>query len=128
MPTRCILILAAAFLIVMSPARLVAVDSLTGDEAREAASDLADAVGKDYDCDIVVTSIKAGPPSDQGLRHFFVSFKASGSRCDQAQTALNDRGKTRGLVFLKKAPPREKDDPLDEPILDLIHEIDPPVE
>ena len=44
------LILALALMILMPPDRLTADDSLTSDEAREAAAELADAVGQDYDC------------------------------------------------------------------------------
>ncbi len=130
MSTRFTLLLALmmAFSIGGQGSALADDDRLTHEEAETAVSEVVEAVSRDYDCRIVVTSIQATPPSDRGAGHYFVSFTASGLRCDQAHTALTDRGKSKGLVFLKKARSRDKAEPIEEPILDLIHQIDPPVE
>ena len=103
-------------------------DRLTREEAEEAVAELVEAVSADYDCKITVSSIKATPPSEGATGYYFVSFTASGLRCDQAHTALTDRGKSKGLVFLKSTRSKDKAEPSEEPILDLIHQIDPPVE
>ena len=130
MSTRIALILALimSFSIGNPKSGLADENSLTHEQAEAAVSKVVEAVSADYDCRIVVNSIKATPPSDRSAGHYFVSFTASGLRCEQAHTALIDRGKSRGLVFLKKTRSRDKAEPLEEPILDLIHEVDPPVE
>ena len=128
MSKRYTLVLAAALAIGIPLTGLADDDRLTHEEAEAAVSEVVEAVSRDYECRIVVGSIKATAPSDRAAGHYFVSFTASGLRCDQAHTALNDRGKSRGLVFLKKTRSSDEDEPFDEPILDLIHEIDPPVE
>ncbi len=125
--TTLVLALIAAFSIGSPSTGLSDDDRLTHEEAEKAVSDLVEAVSRDYECKIVVTSVKALAPSDRAVGHYFVSFTSSGLRCDQALTALNDRGSSRGLVFLQRERPRDKAEPFEEPILDLLHEIDPPV-
>ena len=123
-----VLTLTMAFCIGNPGSGLADDDRLTREEAETAVSKLVEAVSRDYDCRIVVASIKATAPSDGAAVHYFVSFTSSGLRCDQANTALNERGKPKRLVFLEKSQSRDEAEPFEEPILDLIHEIDPPVE
>lgn len=121
-------LLIALFLVVAPPAGNCTGNKLSLDEANTTVSELVDSVGPAFDCKIVVNTIKESSSAFQEVAHYFVSYEASGARCDVAHKVLSYRGGFKGLVFFKSMPPARGKNPCREPILDLIHEIDPPKE
>jgi len=116
-------------LIVVAPLAGNSADSkLSPDEANTAVSELVDSVGPAFDCTIFINTIKESSSAFQEIGHYFVSYEASGARCDEAHKVLTYRGGFKGLVFFRSKPPTRGEDPCRESNLDLIHEIDPPIE
>lgn len=97
-------------------------------EASQAASELVESIGLAFDCTISVKAIRESTFSSRESRFYYVSFEASGKRCDEAHEALSNRGKSKRPWFIRSQKPRRDDDLAKEPNLDLIHKIDPPVE
>jgi len=130
MSTRHVLITVPvlAFLACAPMAGLTSDNRLSSEEASQAVSELVDSVGPAFDCDISVISIRETPASSREISYYYVSFEATGVRCNEAHEVLSYRGKSKGLWFLRSKKPKRKDELPKEPNLDLIHEIDPPVE
>ena len=122
------ILLLAPFLVTVPLVGNSADDKLSPDEAERAVSELVDSVGPAFDCKIVVISIKESSSAFHEIGHYFVSFEASGARCDEAHEVLVYRGGFKGLLFLRSTKPAPGKYPCREPNLDLIHEIDPPME
>ena len=99
--------------------------TLSSEEASQAVSELVASVGPAFDCEISVISIRQTSVSSSEISSFYVSFEATGVRCDEAHEVLSYRGKFKGLLFLRSKKPNRKDEFPKEPNLDLIHEIDP---
>ena len=123
MSTRHILhTLLLAPLIVGSPLAGNSTDNkLSPEEAKGAVSELVDSIGPAFDCTIVVNTIKESSTEFQEIGHYFVSYEASGARCDDAHKVLVYRGGFKGLAFFRSMPPTRGEDPCREPNLDLIH-------
>ena len=100
---------------------------LSQEEASRAASELVQSVGPAYDCEISDIAITDTKSSGGESGYYFVSFRAIGPRCTEAHEVLNYRGRSKGLWFIRKPRPKRIDKNPEEPNLDLIHEIDPPM-
>ena len=103
-------------------------NKLTSEEASRAVEELVQTVGPAYECLIWGTAIREVHPANEESGYYHVSFDAFGPRCDEALKALNYRGKSKGLWFFRTPKPERIDKVPEEPNLDLIHEIDPPVD
>ena len=130
MSTRLVLrTISALVLVTCTPTIGITSDQiLTHAEANQAVSELVDAIGPAFDCRIAVKAIRNADSTSQENRYYYVSFEATGERCDEAHKVLSYRGKSKGLWFLRSQKPEREDDLAKEPNLDLIHEVDPPVE
>jgi len=98
---------------------------LSHGEASRAVSKLFESVGSAYECDISSISIEEVVSASGESRFYYVSFKAIGLQCNEAEEVLNYRGKSKGLWFNRRPKPKRIDKVPEEPNLDLIHEIDP---
>jgi hypothetical protein len=93
-------------------------------------------VEADYDCLIKVVALEEPDDKQSDLR-YFATFVAAGLECPEASDELGIRGVRHGIVFfrgessrLRGESPRRKNLLRYEPterILDLIHEINPPM-
>ena len=117
-----------AFLAFVPVIGLSSEDNLSLEEAKRAAIELVQTVGPEHDCEILNVGLEKVSPPNEMPAIYFVSYDALGLRCELVNQELNKRGKSKGLWFNRR-PKSEKIDKMpEEPNLDLIHEINPPVE
>ena len=122
------IILVLAVLVCVPTASFSSENKLSPEEASKAVSELVQSVGPKYECRIFGIGIWEVHSSSGESADYHVSFEAFGQRCDEARKVLNHRGKSKGLWFFKRPKPNRIDKVPDKPKLDLINEIDPPVD
>jgi len=101
---------------------------LSPEEAKQAVTQLVQAVGPAFECEISNISLKNVSTSDGGPGYFIVSYDARGLRCDEAAKTLNYRTRSKGLRFERRPKPERIDKIPEKPNLDLIHEVNPSIE
>ena len=92
----------AALLALVPAASLSSDNNLTIEEARNAATELVQLVGPEHDCDIFNVALRKVSPADEEHAIYFVSYDALGLRCVLANQELNERGKPKGLWFIRR--------------------------
>lgn len=117
-----------AILALVPAVSLLSDNNLSIEEARKAVTDLVQLVGPEHDCDISNVALRKVSPADEEYAIYFVSYDALGLRCELANQELNERGKPKGLWFNRRPKAEIIDKAPEEPNLDLIHEVNPPVD
>lgn len=105
------------------------------DKVAETFMQVIRSVEADFDCLINVVALEE-PDDEQSDLRYFATFVAAGSECPEASDELGIRGVRHGIVFFRGESTRPRstgrknvlrNEPT-ERILDLIHEINPPIE
>ena len=117
----------AAFLSAVSFPSLSSGEEQSLEEVARVVVGLLESVESEFDCIIEIVSIEE-IPAYQSVGKFYATFRAAGSRCAEASDMLLVRGKAEGFIFFRRDESRSQDKRGQKPILDLIHEIDPPIE
>ena len=118
----------AAFLSAVSSPSLSSGEEQSLEEVARVVVGLLESVESEFDCIIEIVSIEEIPASNQSVGKFYATFRAAGSRCAEASDMLLVRGKAEGFIFRRRDESRSQDKLGQKPILDLIHQIDPPIE
>lgn len=103
-------------------------DEQSLEEVAQSVVGLLKSVETEFDCIIEIASIKEIPASYQSAGKYFATFRCAGSRCAEANDMLISRGKAVGFVFFRRVESKSWNKRGKKPILDLIYEIDPPIE
>ncbi len=82
----------------------------------------------EFDCLFRIESVEHIPAKPQSASRYYAEYRAAGTECAEASATLDSRGKKEGIVFFWLDTKRLPADAGREPILDLLHQIDPPVE
>jgi len=117
-----------AFLASVPAVGLSSDNNLSLEEARKVATELVQSVGPEHDCNIFNVALRKVSSSNEEPSIYFVSYDALGLRCELVNQVLNERGKSKGLWFNRRPKAERIDKVPEEPNLDLIHEVNPPVE
>jgi len=117
-----------AFLTFVPVVGLSSDSELSLEEAREAATELLQSVGAEYECDIFNIVIRKSTSAKEGSGYYLVSYDAIGFRCILADQELRELGESRGLRFDRRPRAETIDKVPEDPNPDPIHEVDPPVE
>ncbi len=117
----------AAVVITVSSTSPASDEEQSLDEVAQVFVRVLNSIEFEFDCLIKVISIRQIPASIRSAGHYYAEFRASGIECREATETLQSRGKAEDIVFFRRDRPYTPDIPRKEPILDLIHEIDPPI-
>jgi len=82
----------------------------------------------EFDCLFRIESVEQVPATSQSASKYYAEYRTAGTECEKASTTLETRGKKEGIVFYWLDTYRPPSDAGREDILDLLHQIDPPVE
>jgi len=82
----------------------------------------------EFHCLFRIESVTYVPATSESASKYYAEYRAAGSECGQASVTLDSRGKKEGIVFYWLDTYYVPTDAGREPILDLLHQIDPPVE
>ncbi len=88
--------------------------------------ELVNSIESEFECVIDVIDIDAISASMHTDAKYFATFAADGTGCKEASEELRQRGKAEGFVFFWNKYEHPVTPDKRPPILDLIHEIDPP--
>ena len=85
------------------------------------------ATESEFDCLFKIESVKHIPATSQSASKYYAEYRAAGSECEEASATLDSRGENEGIVFYWLDTYKVPSDDGRERILDLLHQIDPPV-
>lgn len=118
----------ASFLTAVSSPSSSWSDEQSLEEVAQAVVGLLKSVESEFNCIIKIVSIKEIPAAHQSAGKYFATFRGAGIRCAEASEILVSRGKAEGFVFFRLVESKSRNKRGQQPILDLIYEIDPAVE
>lgn len=110
------------------PARIHADDQVDLEAVAETFIRVLRSTESEFDCLFRIESVEHIPATSDSASKYYAEYRAVGMECKAASEALDARGKTEGIVFfwLDTYEPTDVAEP--ERILDLLHQIDPPIE
>ena len=110
------------------PATIHADDQIDLEAVAEKFIRLLTSTESEFDCLFRIESVKHIPATSQSASKYYAEYRAAGSECEEASATLDSRGKDEGIVFYWLDTYKLPADAGRERILDLLHQIDPPVE
>ena len=128
MTTRAFAVAIAVTALPSLPAIIHADDQIDLQAVAEVFIRILTSTESEFDCLFRIESVKHIPATAESASKYYAEYRAAGSECGEASATLDSRGKEEGIVFYWLDTYSVPTDAGRERILDLLHQIDPPVE